>query len=279
MLVGMRSCLATLALILPGLIARAAETAGSADVLSDPKAVAEFENQVRPVLSTRCLKCHGPQKQESNLRLDSRAAMMQGGDSGPAVVPGKPEASLLVKAIRHEGDIQMPPDSRLKDEQITTLSRWVAEGARWPEVTVGAAIRRGAISADDRTFWSFQPVKPRPAPEVEDRGWVQSPVDRWILAAPGVEGDASGPSRRPSHLDPSRHIRPDWIAARPPRRSMRFWPTPRRTPSTGWSSACWPPRPTASVGGGTGSMWSGTPIPLERPPITPSARPTSIAIM
>ncbi len=183
MLVGMRSCLATLALILPGLVASAAETAGSADVLSDPKAVAEFENQVRPVLSARCLKCHGPQKQESNLRLDSRAAMMQGGDSGPAVVPGKPEASLFVKAIRHEGDIQMPPDSRLKDEQITTLTRWVADGARWPEVTGGAAIRRGEISAEDRAFWSFQPVKPGPAPEVEDRDWVRSPVDRWILAA------------------------------------------------------------------------------------------------
>ena len=84
-----------------------------------PMSAADFENRVRPLLAARCVKCHGPRKQESNLRLDSRAAMMQGGDSGPAIVPGKAEESLLVKAIRHEGDIQMPPDARLKDEQIT----------------------------------------------------------------------------------------------------------------------------------------------------------------
>ena len=108
----------------------------------------------------------GPRKQESNLRLDSRAAMMQGGDSGPAIVPGRPGKSLLVKAIRHEGDIQMPPDSRLEDDQVATLTRWVAQGAAWPDELGGATIRRGAITSEDRAFWSFQPVRPRPAPEV-----------------------------------------------------------------------------------------------------------------
>ncbi len=160
---------------------------------ADPKALAEFENQVRPLLAARCVKCHGPGKQESNLRLDSRTAMMQGGDSGPAIVPGKAEASLIVKAIRHEGDIQMPPDSRLKDEQIATLTRWVAQGAPWPDDAGGATIRHGGITAEDRSFWSFQPVRPPPAPQVGDRNWVRSPVDRWILA--GLEEKGMHPVR------------------------------------------------------------------------------------
>src|SRR5271168_3273863 len=99
MLSGMRSFLTFLALILLGLTVRSGEPARESATFADPKALADFENQVRPLLAARCVKCHGPQKQESNLRLDSRAAMMQGGDSGPAIVPGKAEASLLVKAI------------------------------------------------------------------------------------------------------------------------------------------------------------------------------------
>ena len=125
--------------------ARPDEPARPADP-ANPQAAAEFENRVRPLLVDRCVKCHGPGKQESNLRLDSRAAMMQGGDSGPAIVPGKPGESLLVKAIRHEGDIQMPPNSRLKPDQVATLSRWIAEGAPWPVEAAGAAIRHGTIT-------------------------------------------------------------------------------------------------------------------------------------
>ncbi|MGP0062713.1 MAG: PSD1 and planctomycete cytochrome C domain-containing protein [Isosphaeraceae bacterium] len=188
MLGDMRSSMAFLALVLLGLSARSGEPAREAGTFADPRALAEFENRVRPLLAARCVKCHGPEKQESNLRLDSRAAMMQGGDSGPAIVPGKAEESLLVKAIRHQGDIQMPPDSRLKDDQVTTLTRWVAQGAPWPEQAGGAAIRQGGITPEDRAFWSFQPVRPRPAPAVKDRDWVRSPVDRWILAGLAAKG-------------------------------------------------------------------------------------------
>ena len=193
MLSGMRSFLTFLAVVLLGLTVRSGEPAREAATLSDSKSLADFENRVRPLLAARCVKCHGPQKQESNLRLDSRAAMIHGGDTGPAIVPGRPEASLFVKAIRHEGEIQMPPDSRLKDEQITSLTRWVADGAPWPDDVGAATIRRGAISPEDRAFWSFQPVRTRPAPEVEDRNWVRSPVDRWILA--GLEAKGLRPVR------------------------------------------------------------------------------------
>jgi hypothetical protein len=176
-----RSLLAMAALTLAVTPARPDEPSRPAEP-ANLRAAAEFENRVRPLLVDRCVKCHGPRKQESNLRLDSRESMMQGGDSGPAIVPGKPGESLLVKAIRHEGDIQMPPDSRLKAEQVATLSRWIAEGAPWPVEAAGAAIRHGTITAEDRAFWSLQPVRPRPAPEVRDRAWVRTVVDRWILA-------------------------------------------------------------------------------------------------
>src|SRR5262249_35259277 len=94
----------------------------------------------------------------------------------------RPEESLLVKAIRHEGDLQMPPDSRLLADQVATLTRWIADGAPWPDAAPGVAVRLGAISAADRAFWSLQPVRRPAAPEVRDRGWVRTPVDRWILA-------------------------------------------------------------------------------------------------
>jgi hypothetical protein len=193
MLIGRRSSLIALALILLGLTARSGEPARDNAIPSDPKVLADFENRVRPLLTERCIKCHGPRKQESNLRLDSRAAMMQGGDTGPAIVPGNAEQSLLVKAIRHEGDLQMPPDSRLADEQITTLTQWVSRGAPWADDAGGATIRHGGITPEDRAFWSFQPVRPRPAPAVADRNWVRSPVDRWILA--GLESKGMRPVR------------------------------------------------------------------------------------
>jgi hypothetical protein len=190
----LRSLLATAALFPPGMTARSDEPARPTATAVTPDLVTNFENRVRPLLADRCVKCHGPRKQESNLRLDSRSAMMRGGDSGPAMVPGKPADSLLVKAIRHEGDLRMPPDSRLAADQVATLTRWIADGAPWPEASEGAMIRRGAISAEDRAFWSFQPIRPRPAPAVQDRGWVRTPVDRWILAE--LESRGLHPARR-----------------------------------------------------------------------------------
>lgn len=179
----LRSPRVALALLLGFLLAPATrgEEPAPKGVAADAKALAAFENDVRPLLVARCIKCHGASKQESNLRLDARDAMMQGGDSGPAIVPGKPDESLLVKAVRHEGEVQMPPGPKLKEGQIATLSRWIADGAAWPEEAKGGAVRRGAITAEDRSFWSFRPPAPAPAPTVLDRDWVRSPIDLRIL--------------------------------------------------------------------------------------------------
>src|SRR5437764_13852959 len=91
-----------------------------------------FENRIRPLLSEHCFNCHGPEKQMSGLRLDSRAALLRGGDNGPAVKPGDPEQSLLLQAVRQDGDLKMPPKIKLKPEQIDALAVWIKNGASWP---------------------------------------------------------------------------------------------------------------------------------------------------
>ena len=91
--------------------------------------VAFFEARVRPVLVEKCYGCHGADKQKGGLRLDSRDALRTGGDSGPAIVPGKPDESRLVRAIRHaDKSLKMPPDKKLPAEQVADLERWVAQG-------------------------------------------------------------------------------------------------------------------------------------------------------
>ncbi|HZL89734.1 MAG TPA: DUF1553 domain-containing protein [Pirellulaceae bacterium] len=132
-----------------------------------------FEKKVRPILAENCHKCHGEKKQQGNLRLDSRGTILAGGDLGPAIVPGKPEESLLLEAINYKS-LEMPPDVRLKPEQIATLTEWVKMGAPWtPGGETALQPRKGAleISDTDRQFWSFRPITDPPLPlEGEDRG-------------------------------------------------------------------------------------------------------------
>ena len=91
-----------------------------------------FENQVRPLLAARCWKCHGADEQKASLRLDSSSAVAAGGDSGPAIVPGDPEHSPMIQAIRYAGDPKMPPDGKLAETEIALLTDWVKLGAPWP---------------------------------------------------------------------------------------------------------------------------------------------------
>lgn len=139
--------------------------AGCAAAVAEEKITPEqeklFEEKIRPILAGRCFKCHGKEKQESELRLDSRARLLQGGATGEKnVVPGEPETSLLIRALRYDGDLQMPPDAKLSEEQIGHFVTWVKQGAPWPnsaaeEQPMSAAQR----SQHDRaTHWAFQPV-------------------------------------------------------------------------------------------------------------------------
>src|SRR5947209_8316443 len=136
-----------------------------------------FEREVRPILVDACHKCHGPNKQESDLRLDSREAVLHGGVSGAAIVPGQPEKSLLIAAIRHVGDIKMPPQAKLTEAQIAAVVHWVKLGAPWPKEMTNLAISSGAA----RTHWAFQPVSDPPVPVVDGND-SPNPIDAFVRA-------------------------------------------------------------------------------------------------
>ena len=149
-----------------------------------------FEKEVRPLLVEKCQGCHGADRPKGHLKLTSRAGILQGGDNGPAIVPGKTAESLLVKAVRYGDDLRMPPKGKLADKQIEILERWVKLGAPWPGAKAALAIpdSRFAITEKHRQFWSFQPVKAIPPPTVRDTAWPRSPIDRFILAGLETKG-------------------------------------------------------------------------------------------
>ena len=163
-----------------------------------PEQTEFFEKSVRPVLVEQCQKCHGPEKQKAELRLDSREALLKGSDAGPVVVLGKPEESSLIKSIRHEGDSKMPEKAdKLSDEQIAALSEWVKMGLPWPaNDTAKLSLQQQAA----KTHWSFQPVLKidPPVPGAAAKLAIQNPIDAFIaekLAAAGLES-APPASRR-----------------------------------------------------------------------------------
>lgn len=143
-----------------------------------------FEKQIRPLLAERCYECHGAdsKKRKGGLRLDSREGVLAGGHSGPALVPGKPDSSLLIKAVRYsDDDLQMPPKHKLPDEAIAALEQWVNMGAPDPREG-GAAANYGIDIAEARQFWSLRPVEDPPPPTVRNKRWAHNGIDRFILA-------------------------------------------------------------------------------------------------
>ena len=139
-----------------------------------------FEQHVRPVLAQHCVTCHGEQKQESGLRLDSRAAMLKGGDSGPALVPLKPDESLIVEAIAYDG-LEMPPTGKLPAKALAAVRRWIADGAVWPD---GSAIRETGrtITDKDRNWWAFRPLNTPTVPSVVPSRWSENEIDAFVFA-------------------------------------------------------------------------------------------------
>jgi len=161
-----------------------------------------FEGQVRPLLLDKCVKCHGDDKSESGLRLDSRAALMQGGDSGPAIVPGDPAKSLLVTALKHDGGIEMPPGSLLPGDQIAVVEKWIEAGAPWPDEGSSASpkkTRSGEATDEERQHWSFQPIADPPVPQVATASGAVHPVDAFLAAKLAETGlQPVGPADRRS---------------------------------------------------------------------------------
>jgi mono/diheme cytochrome c family protein len=140
-----------------------------------------FESRIRPILVENCQSCHGSKKQESGLRLDSRAGLLKGADTGPVVEPGKPDESPLIEAIRHAGPVKMPPKKKLSSRAIADLTRWVEMGAPWPDADDRRAAA-GDPGAAAKRHWAFQPVRNPPPPSVQDHAWPRTSIDPFILA-------------------------------------------------------------------------------------------------
>lgn len=160
--------------------------------------VAFFETKIRPVLSEHCYKCHShsADKIKAGLLLDSRAALLHGGNSGPAVVPGQPDESLLIQAIRYaDADLRMPPEDhggRLTDRQIADLTEWVRRGAPDPRGPLVAADGK-SYGGVGKNHWAFQPVQKPAVPTVKGAAWARSPVDNFVLARLESAGLAPNP--------------------------------------------------------------------------------------
>ncbi|MDZ4686258.1 MAG: PSD1 and planctomycete cytochrome C domain-containing protein [Planctomycetaceae bacterium] len=143
-----------------------------------------FREKIEPVLKARCYECHSAQADEveAGLRLDSRAGLLRGGDTGAAVVVGKSRDSLLIAALRHEQGLAMPPDEpRLSDQIIADFVRWIDRGVVDPRPDTGPTTESDTLRAA-RQHWAFQPVQKRPPPSVENVTWPQSAIDAFILS-------------------------------------------------------------------------------------------------
>ena len=162
-----------------------------------------FEKKVRPLLAERCLDCHSEAKKvKGGLRLDLREGWVKGGDSGPAIVPGEPDKSLFITAIRYsDRDLQMPEKRKLPDEEIAILEQWVKMGAPDPRTSGTMAKKQTGLSLEEgRKFWSYAPVQKPAVPAVKDAAWARGDLDRFILAKIEAAGAQPAPDATPEAL-------------------------------------------------------------------------------
>lgn len=164
-------------------------------VLASELHAVDFEKDVQPIFKKHCLSCHGPEKQESHLRLDRRASLLKGGDYGEAaVIPGKADKSFLVKVVsNNNADLTMPPKGkRLSAPEIATLRAWIESGAKMP-----AQLSGEELVQPQSEHWSFQPVQPVVAPLIQDP-FIANPIDGFVLRklkTKGLKPSPPGDSR------------------------------------------------------------------------------------
>ncbi|HTE17025.1 MAG TPA: DUF1549 domain-containing protein, partial [Armatimonadota bacterium] len=167
-------------------------------------AEAFFETRVRPILVAKCYACHSAKggRVQGGLKLDSREGLLAGGARGPALVPGDPEHSSLIRAVTfHDADLKMPPGGKLKDVEVAALTAWVKIGAPWPGERMKAEVRRkkggGALLRTPQTSpgkpWPYSPPTVPSLPVVKNRSWGRSPIDRLILSALEAKGLSPAP--------------------------------------------------------------------------------------
>ena len=165
----------------------------------DARSVEFFEAEIRPLLAKRCFGCHGPEAKrlEGGLLMNGRQSLLEGGDTGPAITPGKPDESLLIEAITYEGDYEMPPKGKMPDEEIALLTKWIEMGAPWPESAAQGPDPRTGFDLESRkkSHWAWQPIRDPQPPKVKQRDWPLDSLDQFILARLEAEGlSPNGPA-------------------------------------------------------------------------------------
>ena len=174
-------------------VIHASQTPAAARAMTATQAAEHFETKIRPLLAANCFACHS-ESAAAGLRVDSREALVRGGETGPAIVPGKPEESALIKAIQHADGFPRMPRGRAKMPQadIDLLTEWVRAGAMWPAAAnampVPVASHDRTVTAEHRAYWAYQPLAAHAAPAVQNAAWPKNDIDRFVLARLEREG-------------------------------------------------------------------------------------------
>src|SRR5215469_1622935 len=153
-----------------------------------------FETKIRPIFANICSNCHDD-KATSGLRVLSREALLVGGRRGPAIVPHDPEKSLLIQAVRQTGELKMPKGGKLAAQEVENLTEWVRMGAPWPQAR--PVLQSGPsfkITPEQRSFWSFQPIKMPAVPTVKETHWAKTEIDRFVLSKLERQGILPSPA-------------------------------------------------------------------------------------
>jgi len=170
------------------LILLAATVVAGTACADDAGDAAFFETKIRPLLIAKCYECHSGEKAKAGLRVDSRDALLTGGESGPAAISGKPEESLLIDVVGYRNVVQMPPKAKLSEADIAALTDWVRRGLPWPNSKPAAPVATPAASVaneftdEQKSFWAFQPITRQSSPVTRTASWARSPIDHFILA-------------------------------------------------------------------------------------------------
>ncbi len=169
----------------------------AAQGIADDEGITFFEKKIRPVLVEQCYRCHSAEKrQRGGLEVDTREALLKGGESGPAIVPHKLDKSLLIQALRYtDPELEMPPNGKLPAHVIADFEKWVKMGAPDPRTGKKVVKDYGIDIEEGRKFWSFQQVQKPSLPVVKNKTWSRHPIDQFLLAQwekKGIEpvGDA-----------------------------------------------------------------------------------------
>lgn len=177
-----RQLLATLCL---GICSATTALGSEPAVKNDPAKIEFFEKKIRPLLVDNCINCHSAENGgKGGLRVDDRHGLIEGGGRGAGIKPGNPEESLLIKAVRQQGGLKMPPQKQLTEEQIADLEKWIRDGAEWTPVEIPENLQKPIEEYEQlrREHWAWQPIQNVTVPQIEDTPFVSNDIDRFILA-------------------------------------------------------------------------------------------------